>query len=743
MKVSVAMLLLAPAVGGGTQAQAQAVAEAACDGVAPGYRREGCTAGGLPSVAPVLLQQSARVFPAVVTSHAERKLVSMDEEVVDIQFDPRESGRLPLCHHSVVEQTCRRLNGAAAGEPSPSSISSLLLRDQLSASEVDLATLWGDLGLPAQQQDIACQRLCDAVVQHVRRVGHLPPSTDVACYKVDGTVHCDAAADPSMLTRSLAAVQDEPLPDDGPQTLSLPAGEASASQKQLSGLHLVQMATAARGSGSAELLRHTARKTRLSWWRGISWQRRAAGVAQRHLDAGAPWGIWNTTCPYTVWEMVERVASLFRMYPADDRDTQVSLPPGLALLQGGWSQRTPGEVKRRIGASNAQARAWVSTVLGEMEGKKAAQFRRKWFGGAGSPSDSEVRSRVLKTMNFIDRILLDGVHYVYPADEAQRSSCGGNTVAYVWRFQTGKAGYTETRGPVCDASQDPFRTSCGVDAEGRYFVYLCERWFERSGLNSQISTLVHEAAHHAGPGDQSYNKKEMRQFSRDRQLDNAASYQYFAQDVSQSAWGCADSENVTIRGYTCSSQGGARVPCQCAAFASLCTSEPKVRRQCPATCGECRGPSADSGSSVGGTATTTTTTFAGTISATSRTTPSPTTSTTMPPLTTAGAPAGGGTPSSTTCTEQRGRQQLTIGRSTYTGNCPGFKQNGLCEEGVVSEACPITCGVCSPPGCEDDPDFSIETSAGTLTCEQWQGYRCWEEVEESCPTSCRVDRCTR
>merc|ERR1712176_505580 len=101
-------------------------------------------------------------------------------------------------------------------------------------------------------------------------------------------------------------------------------------------------------------------------------------------------------------------------------------------------------------------------------------------------------------MNFIRRELLDGVHYVYPADDAQRTSCGGRTVAYVWRYASSQEGYRETRGPVCSADEDPFSRQCAVDAQGRYFVYLCKLWYEESQEAWQIATLVHEAAHHAG-----------------------------------------------------------------------------------------------------------------------------------------------------------------------------------------------------------------------------------------------------
>merc|ERR1712187_990872 len=61
-----------------------------------------------------------------------------------------------------------------------------------------------------------------------------------------------------------------------------------------------------------------------------------------------------------------------------------------------------------------------------------------------------------------------------------------------------------------------------------------------------------------------------------------------AQDVAQTAWGCADDDEVVDLPFTCS--GG---PCTCPAFVNLCDSSrwgAQVRERCPATCGECTGP---------------------------------------------------------------------------------------------------------------------------------------------------------
>merc|ERR1719350_1559339 len=108
-------------------------------------------------------------------------------------------------------------------------------------------------------------------------------------------------------------------------------------------------------------------------------------------------------------------------------------------------------------------------------------------------------------MNFVDRELVDGLHLVYPADDAVRTSCGGSTIAYVWK--TDRTG--ENSGPLCGSTQDPLKQPCGIDETGRYFVYLCKRWYNAIDENMQISTLVHEAVHHAGPRDVTYSRSAM------------------------------------------------------------------------------------------------------------------------------------------------------------------------------------------------------------------------------------------
>jgi hypothetical protein len=315
-------------------------------------------------------------------------------------------------------------------------------------------------------------------------------------------------------------------------------------------------------------------------------------------------------CPYTSWEAALRLASAFRIFASDGQDFALNLPSGAQLLQSG--ERVQQQRGVNLAALNVRAKAWVSTVLGEMNQWKTGSFRAKWFGGSGGLSDSAVRQRIQLTMNFIEREL-GAVRYVYPADGATNSICGGQVLGYVWKSGSSSSGYSETRGPACSSGDDPYRKPCGRDQAGKYIVYLCNYWASSSGLgdNVRVATLVHEAAHHTGPRDVTYDKQQMQRMSQSQQLDNAASYQNFAEDVARTVL-CMDSDpNCNVyasQGYcsadhikalckeTCGQCGGAPSPQACVDTDGACAyyqrngycSTQNVANSCKKTCGFCR-----------------------------------------------------------------------------------------------------------------------------------------------------------
>jgi len=204
---------------------------------------------------------------------------------------------------------------------------------------------------------------------------------------------------------------------------------------------------------------------------------------------------------------------------------------------------------------------------------------------------------------------------------------------------------------------------------------------------------------------------------------------------------------VTDLPFTCTPS-----PCTCSAFKDLCEDSrfgAQVREQCPATCGRCNGvyedhqeehkqPDQRPGQK--------TPDHPPTPSPTPAPTPTP-----MPMPAPAPTPAPQppfGNPSSQTtqdggCCENAESQPIQVGEFTYTGTCLAFHREGFCEEEQVRLACPVSCGVCVPEGCEDDPEWSSETSAGRLMCKDWADYVCWDNVKPHCPTACRVGGCAR
>merc|ERR1740121_1273871 len=316
---------------------------------------------------------------------------------------------------------------------------------------------------------------------------------------------CDVEVDPEDLARRLGSVADDSLADEGP----LIAHEGG------DGPSVALFAANVSGGGLSALRRHA------------ELARRASTATPALLE-------------YSDWEAAELIVNLFCVYPFMGRQIDVEWPRALSFFVRGASRTLVGGVEGTIATRDAQTKAWSTLILRELASYRTAVFRQRWFGGAGSKTAEQVRHQVLRTINFMKRELAQGIRYVYPADRAQSNPCA-NAVAYVWRAHWDEpTGYKETTGPVCKSTDDPFVRNCGLDDQGRYYVYLCRSWYEPGNENYQISVLVHEAAHHAGPNDVTYNREDMMRNSQAEQLLNAANYQFFAHDVVASAQGCGD-----------------------------------------------------------------------------------------------------------------------------------------------------------------------------------------------------------
>merc|ERR1719203_1605531 len=128
-------------------------------------------------------------------------------------------------------------------------------------------------------------------------------------------------------------------------------------------------------------------------------------------------------------------------------------------------------------------------------------------------------------------------------------------------------------GPRCRNTDNPMTKNCGLDQNGKHYVYLCRVWMQQSE-DYQIGVLVHEAAHHAGPNDVTGYISQMKSNNQQNQLMNAANYENFAKGVVSG--GCEDQDG------------------NCRHYTSYCNTA-NIKAQCKRTCGLC-----GSGSSQGG-----------------------------------------------------------------------------------------------------------------------------------------------
>jgi len=495
-----------------------------------------------------------------------------------------------------VRRACGRLAGSGA---EASSISRVQLQAILASNRSFSEHLWGALGFAQGAEVARCEVLCQAAMKYVKAVGgSLPPYSDMGCLTVRGATTCDVRLDPAALARGLRAAAGGPLPDRGvsmeeplpelvQQTVATSQTSQRAASKATPMLH-----TRAWGLG------HAASVTQSS--RSAAGAAGAAGAVASPMPPVRALDLQQISAsrsslgehafvPYTVWEAVQRICFFFRVFPANGEDLAISTGPGTELLDVGEGGGDGMEVA--VAMSDLQAKEWISMVITELRAESTGDLRAKWFGGAGTLSESQVRDRISLTMNFIERELTRGIRYVYPADSAYESPCSsGGIVAYVWKMSSDEEGYAETFGPECDSSDNALDKPCSIDEAGRYYVYLCNSWYNGVDSNYRIASLIHEAVHHAGPVDITYNSDSMKDISQADQLNNAANYQSFAQDVAQSAWGCTDSDTVSVIGlsYTCSNS-----LCPCWVYADFCDHSQygsSVRAQCPAMCGECERP---------------------------------------------------------------------------------------------------------------------------------------------------------
>lgn len=584
-------------------------------------------------------------------------------------LEPRDSTEdipVPLCWNPLVKKVCSKLTN---GDPKMSAPD--LLQDLFSASRKSVKAFVAELNGKGRRSMTHCRSLCKRSLKYaVRQQLIVPDGHDKGCIKSSGKWVCEVDLSPKHIADEERVDLESPTqPDHGVDEA------ADESSSVLEG--------AARGI--------VARRTTVA----SKPKEGASQSAFMAIGAGASDG----DVEQSPEQMALKTLRLFRIYVShpDDDEKIINGEDSSSLLSLNGTSATMSSTTA-IATAQVQARAWVSTVLGEMASFSTGTLRSKWFGGSGTKSTTEVRTRILNTFNFMDSQLAD-MNYLYPADDATGTSCGGSTLAYVWKWTSNEEGYEETKGPVCSSFSQAKTKNCAVDSAGHYIVYLCKYWYESFGEVARTSTFVHEAAHHTGPSDVSYDVSTIKSMSQEQQLNNAANYQRFGEDLTLTAWDCADKDAVSGLPYTCS--GG---PCSCGPFKDMCdhaTHGATIREQCKATCDLCQAPTGSS-----------TPPRRRRISTTPprrrRATPSPTPSPTPPRRRRA---------ATTSCADS-----TTYKDPVHNDDCPGWvgyscSLNSAANTAELKAQCPVACKICTPPAPAGSTTHGCVTASGEGQCQ--------------------------
>ncbi|CAJ1413880.1 unnamed protein product [Effrenium voratum] len=309
---------------------------------------------------------------------------------------------------------------------------------------------------------VGCADLCTSVIRYIKANHVLPPRSDLACYTVGRRSFCDA----DLRAKSLVS-------------------QGNAEEDDLPDFHDSQVA-------------------------------RSTGNASQKVVPPSP---------SKVWSLLERVANLFRIYPAhaaeDNLENLESMPEDGAVSEF--------DVVRMARKSEKIALAFVNYAVREFNYVLTGPQLLRWFG----VNDTETRRTILATLNSVADVLANA-WYVYPG-----SMCNEERFAYALG-----------RGADCSHADLQSDASRCATFEGHYVIFLCNSFFKHP--DEQLLTLIHEASHQAVaytddicadadlPRDEStcerkaYGRTTCEYLASnmpDRALVNADNYCYYVQDV--------------------------------------------------------------------------------------------------------------------------------------------------------------------------------------------------------------------
>lgn len=274
---------------------------------------------------------------------------------------------LPLCARDIVATTCAALGGTS-GLVARSS-----LEGALSANEPSIAEAWAVLGLSSES--VACEALCADTLRALRSYTTLPPTSDVACYGINGRAQCDLDVSPTKLATMVFSNDLPDLHDDMEQ----------------------------KASADAELV--------------------PRGSSHPPADPAA-------SVPYSTQHLLTRIANLFRVFPyLPISVTSIQDGSGSSLAQlAGLAEDWQVGVQKR----NVEAQALISNAIKLLKASDLVSSRitASWF-GQRALTEKTAKVEVLRVLNSVASIMMS-VDYVFPGP-----ACAPDKYAYVMPSGTG------------------------------------------------------------------------------------------------------------------------------------------------------------------------------------------------------------------------------------------------------------------------------------------------------------------
>jgi len=249
-----------------------------------------------------------------------------------------------LCDDKIVEETCLDLNSDSATEKGNKlTTSAARIQEELSMTDGKMLEKVLEVLKVQKGTIVNCAALCSKVVKYIGSVTTLPPASDTACYRRKGELLCDLDVSPE----ALSAIK---IKGDLPETTDKAITENG-------GDHLG-------GKSLAELSPRFERFVDV----------RPEGNSELEENP--------TTIPYTTWEVIERIANFFRIYPEAD----IGQGPTFTELSTDEDDATTTSCTDDIPRIATKTRAWVSTVIRRIQLQQTRSHMQTWFGKQDVPT---------------------------------------------------------------------------------------------------------------------------------------------------------------------------------------------------------------------------------------------------------------------------------------------------------------------------------------------------------------------